>query len=359
MIRNTLILLMIAVAPVCRAEILSVSDVKCTLLDFDSEIKYVDFGSADLRGTILSHDDMLMLQAINPLEAPTTLSVVTADGNYHSFTVVYDFENPVLAWQEHRSSAKADTLRFSVDKTTHFICPEPITDILAGSENIIAEHAENIGNIVRAKALDRDFAESSLTLVSESGKIHTFNILPGDNPSVLDVDLSGGEALPGAIFNDASVNDVQMKELGSIVVGKSPSVTNIGYVRQRMSFALFGIYSCDDVLMFHLNIANGNLIDYEIDFVKCYIRDKKRSKTITVQEDEITPIYVYYPQDRKQTLLKGGESLSEVLFFRRFTIPQNRILCFEVFERNGGRHLQFSMSDKELLRAKHIGSSIH
>jgi hypothetical protein len=43
-----------------------------------------------------------------------------------------------------------------------------------------------------------------------------------------------------------------------------------------------------------------------------------------------------------------------VLFFNRFTIPKQRMLYFELFEKNGGRHLLFPVSNKELLKARKL-----
>ncbi len=341
-----------ALLPVSASSVLNVSDTKYSVCAFDSEIKYVDFGSPSLQGQILNHTNMLAIQATEPLEQETTLSVVTANGQYHPFTVIFSDESTDFVWTEWNEQVKVDTLYFSTIKTHHFLCHENITDIICGSLNIIAEHADNISNIVKAKAMDEDFAPCSITMVNNSGKIYPFVVLPSANPQNVNIYLSSAETL--AVFNDASVNDMQMQQLGKAALELPTTITDIGTIKQKMEFGLYGLYSHDDVLLFCLGLQNHNLIDYEIDFIKCYVRDKKRSKKITVQEDEMMPIFVYYPDKTDHNLLKGGQRLPLVLFFRRFTIPQKRILCFEVFERNGGRHLQFSMSDKEILKAKQL-----
>lgn len=341
-------------SPVFATEILYVSDTKYTVCEFSSEIKYVDFGSPDLHGAIMSHKNILSVQAVAPLENETTLSVVTANGKYHDFIVRYDDSLFVPVWKDGGVKISADTLGFSTVKTSHFICAEKISDVICGSGNIIAEHADNISNIVKAKALDEDFAPSSITIVSSGGKIYPYIIVPDSNPDETNIWLLSDKDSFSAVFDDASVNDVQMRELGSKVAAMPVAITNIGTVKQKMAFALYGLYSHDDVLMFCLCLENNNLIDYEIDFIKCYVKDKKRSKKITVQEDEIMPIYEYYPEKQCKDLIRGGEKLTVVLFFKRFTIPQKRTLSFEVFERNGGRHLQFYMTDKEILKAKQL-----
>jgi hypothetical protein len=54
------------------------------------------------------------------------------------------------------------------------------------------------------------------------------------------------------------------------------------------------------------------------------------------------------------TTLPAHHLQERVLFFNRFTIPKQRMLYFELFEKNGGRHLLFPVSNKELLKARKL-----
>lgn len=320
------------------------------VLSFESEIRYADFGSPEVYGSLLTHSNMLELHCDSSFTGQTTLSVVTANGRYHNFMVEASDRAAFTAWNEKSGFASPDTVRLSTGKTTHFISSEPLTDIISGSDLIAAEHADEISNIVRAKAIEGGFGPSSFTLVSSRGTVYPYVAVSDEDPAELNVYVSGG---PGAeaLFSDASVNDIKMRSYGEKVAALPPALDNIGTVKQNMEFALAGLYCRDDILMFHLLLTNHNRLDYEIDFIKCYIKDKKRTKTITVQEDEIFPIFAYNPPKGGAELVGGGKTYSTVLFFKRFTIPQKRILYFEVFERNGGRHIAFPVSDSELLKA--------
>lgn len=118
-----------------------------------------------------------------------------------------------------------------------------------------------------------------------------------------------------------------------------------------MTFALQGIYIKDDVSMFYLAISNNSQIDYDIDFIKCYITNRKNLKKQTMQIDDITPLFEYV-QNEKKHFIPANSTYHTVLFFKRFTIPDKHNLFFEIFEKNGGRHLQFIITNRDLLSAK-------
>ena len=119
-----------------------------------------------------------------------------------------------------------------------------------------------------------------------------------------------------------------------------------------MTFQLNSIYTDQDIIAFNLHIINNSRIDYGIDFVKAYIRDKKISKKTAMQEDEINPIYAYYTDQEK--VIHGKGDYNVVLFYKKFTIPEKRILFFELFEANGGRHIKFSAPNRSIIKAEVI-----
>ena len=120
-----------------------------------------------------------------------------------------------------------------------------------------------------------------------------------------------------------------------------------------MHFAVVGIFSHENWLLFRLQIHNKNNINYDIDFIKGYIADKKGSKHTALQETEIAPFYTYC-SDSVATTLPANHVQERVVFVQRFTIPKQRTLYFELFEKNGGRHLSFPVSNKELLKARKL-----
>lgn len=343
---------------------LTLSDTHTVLLSFPSTVKYVDFGSADIKGGRTSHGNILYLRSVIPFFDETTASVVTADGDYYSFLLSYEEDPPVLGVDmdkvkggviKQSDTFKSDRVEVSDLKTSHFVCYEKVTDILTGSDSIIADYADGIENIVRLKASSESFPETTLTIVTESGDIFPYEVVYSQSPSVVNFNVArtkGGESRK-AIFGDHSINETEMESLGRKVIEKGERINTVGAFSQDIIFAMSALYIKDDILMFRFDLENDSRIDYEVDFLKMYITDKKQGKKTALQEDEIKPVYVYSPSG-SSPLIHGPETRSYVFFFRRFTIPTGRILHIEAFEKNGGRHIGFTISNKEILRARKI-----
>lgn len=340
-----------------QSDSLKVNENQCVVLCFNSDIKYVDFGSGSIQGQRLSSERMIKLSCRTNGFDDSTISVVTSDGGYHQFNVAYSDIIKRAVWREDGNSFSIDSIGFSSVKTTHFICDEKVSDIVTGSDDIIAGYAEKIDNIIKAKAVTLNFKETNLHLITESGYIYTFNVKPDAAPKRLSVVLSSEEEVTQssqAIFRNNSVNDNQMRLFAEKLISEKSHINDIGVVDLKMAFAMSGIYSYNDLLAFRIDIQNNGKIDYYIDFIKGYIRDKSVTKTTAVQEEELLPVYIYYSKEKANDIIKAGEALTVILFYTRFTLPHRRILYFEMFERNGGRHLSFPVSDKEILKAKAI-----
>lgn len=119
-----------------------------------------------------------------------------------------------------------------------------------------------------------------------------------------------------------------MKNMAEWIIKQGQKINDIGIDANRMTFYLNSVYTDQDILAFYLSAKNKSKIDYTIDFIKAYIKDKQTAKKTAVQEEEIYPIYTYHCADK---IIKAKESYDIVLFYRKFTIPQKRILYFELF----------------------------
>ena len=336
---------------------LKLSEHQAVILCFKSDIKYVDFGSGYIQGEKLSKENIMKLKSKKRNFDDTTISVVTSDGGYHQFNVNYSDMVDTPVWRQDGNSYSLDSIGFSSVKTTHFICDEKISDIVTGSSDIIAGYAEKIENIVKAKAVTPEFETTNIHLITQSGYIYTFNIKPDAAPKRLSVVLSSEDEVTQssqAIFKSNSVNDNQMRIFAEKLESSKGGINDIGVVDLKMAFAMSGIYSYNDLLVFRFDIHNSGKIDYYIDFIKGYIRDRSVTKTTAVQEEELAPVFVHYSKEINSNIVKAGETVSVIVFYPRFTIPHRRILYFEMFEKNGGRHLSFPISDRELLKAKAI-----
>lgn len=319
-------------------------------LQFPAEIKYVDVGSATIEVHQLSDARSLTLRARQENCANSTLSVVTANGKYYLYTLAYAQELPFLGYQIDKGPLPSPFVGIGQAKTTHFIAPYPIADWSVAPDTILSAYADGIQNMVRVKASRPYKSQGSVVLLGAGGNMFTYRLCYNDTLPQLSVQL-GDSLSKEALFTSNPVNVSYLQNVGSQVLQQPYLMNHLGVVEHKMQFAVVGIYSHQDWLIFRLQVHNRNNIDYDIDFIKGYIIDKKGSKHTALQETEITPFYTYCSDSVPNTL--PAQHLQErVLFFQRFTLPKQRTLYFELFEKNGGRHLSFPVSSKELLKAK-------
>ena len=331
---------------------LLVNNTQQLLLKFPTSIQYVDLGSNDIVGKTWFQKSCLSLSTNNTEMESTTISVVTSDGNYYSCVLKFSEDLDMLAYNINVGVIEYSRAEVSMSKTTHFIANEDIVDIVVGNDSIIADNALGIKNIVKIKSLSKNIRNSSFTIITKSGKIYPFNLLYNETPSNLSVYI--GDAKEMAIFSETPLDKNKLEKISNYVINLTPSYNYLGDLSHKMILSLDGIYSVDDWLFFRLHLENLNNIDYGIDFIKTYIRDKKGDKYLALQEQEIYPFHIYFSNDEYKEMLPSGEKVDIILFFNRFTIPKSRIMCFELFEENGGRHLQFSISNKEILKAQRV-----
>ena len=347
---------------------LEISDCKWVYLQFPAKINYVDMGTEDITAEKVSDvENILRVKSVIPVFDNTTLTAITKDGKIYTFDLNYE-QNPktiAIDMKGVKDSILADNymseseIELSSVRTSHlsYTADETVLDVAVGIDSIIANKISDFNNVVIAKRVgDFDvFETTSLHVVTKDSKnnvrIYPHVISANENPANVNL-VIGNEDEEKASFSMASMNEVEMESYGKAVVEQGAVLNNIGVSENKMLFSLCGLFIKDDVLMFHLYLQNDSKIPYEIDFIRSYIQNKKKSKKQTSQDDEKIPIYVY--KSKESDLVEGESWYSTVFFFKRFTVPDKHQFYFEIFEKNGGRHLKFTASNKEILNAKRM-----
>ena len=323
------------------------------LLRFPAEIRYADFGSGVIEGQVLRASRILRVKSKVSKFEETNLSVVTADGKYYDFQVRYADRLPYILWEAGVGGLPSDTLCVGGAKTTHLIAEAPIMDYVLGNDSLIAMPANRIDNMLKLKARSPFVGEASVAVVGSSGQVYSFLTYYNETQQEMTRHLGNSQNMQ-ALFNEQEVNEYELRSWAQAALHQKPFMSNLGVVAHKMEISLTGIYSCNDVILFCLHVQNTSQIDYAVDFMKMYICDTKQSRHTASQEEELTPLFLYFEDEQKSTLLPGNSGVSLVLCFRRFTLPVKRGIFFELFERNGGRHLRFSVPSKSLLKTRKL-----
>ena len=241
-------------------------------------------------------------------------------------------------------------------KTTHLIFPYAVSYVDLGNGGIIADKARGAENIVKVKASQQGFPETNMTVVTTDGRLYSFLVNYDANPRVLNYNLASTDVstssavVPLAHLSNMGVTQSDLEEYSRLVLEKRKG-PHVREQKDDITLALQGMYTQDDVFFFPLHLANSSNISYDVDFIKFYIRDKKVAKRTAIQESEVTPVFVY---NASQSTIPGPGNIDQVYALRKFTIPDDKNLVVEMFEKGGGRQLSFVVTNADILKARKL-----
>ena len=239
----------------------------------------------------------------------------------------------VIGWVVS-SFAQTSTLSVTTNKTTSLIFPFAIKHVDRGSGDIIVQQVPEANNILLVKASDKDFPETNLTVITDDGSLYNFAVDYENNPSEF-------------------VKKLQPQSSASVVTYANTILDNPKTMRGvadhkwDILVRVTGIYIKENVMYYQLKFYNLSPIDYDIDFVRLYIRDKTKSKRTAIQENELKPFYVA----GNSTSIKAGTRSTMVIALEKFTIPDAKYLAIEINEKNGGRNLSMRIKNRIIMQA--------
>lgn len=254
-------------------------------------------------------------------------------------------------------------LEVTYDKTTHIIFPSAVRYVDLGSPNLVAGKADGAENVIRVKAVVRNFRdETNMSVITESGSFYTFNVKYADEPLLLNIEMKDFIHDGSKVNRPNNALDIYLKELGSEspklvqLINKSihkenkRHVKHIGSKAFGIQYLLRGIYTHNGLLYFHTQVRNQSNVPFEVDFVTFKIVDKKVMKRTAIQEQIVFPLRAY----NYATLVAGNKDERTIFTFDKFTIPAGKVLVVELNEKSGGRHQSFTVESEDIVRAKVI-----
>lgn len=289
-------------------------------------------------------------------DATLTADIYPGQGDgdlYHGLTRKLTFDRMVPPYG----------LEVTYDKTTHIIFPSAVRYVDLGSPNLVAGKADGAENVIRVKAVVKNFRdETNMSVITESGSFYTFNVKYADEPLLLNIEMKDFIHDGSKVNRPNNALDIYLKELGSEspklvqLINKSihkenkRHVKHIGSKAFGIQYLLRGIYTHNGLLYFHTQVRNQSNVPFEVDFVTFKIVDKKVMKRTAIQEQIIFPLRVY----NYATLVAGNKDERTVFTFDKFTIPADKVLVVELNEKSGGRHQSFIVENEDIVRAKII-----
>lgn len=248
-------------------------------------------------------------------------------------------------------------------KTVHIIFPSAVRYVDLGSNWIIAGKADGAENVIRVKATTEGFpGETNFSVICEDGSFYSFNARYAHEPEMLNIEmkdfLENGDTTD---FSHTRMN-IYFRELA----GESPllvklimqsiykedrrEIRHLGCKRFGMQFLLKSVHSHNGLFYFHTETRNRSNVAFRTDFIRFKIVDKKVPKRTAIQERVIDPVRSY----NEVLVTEGKSDVRTVYAVPQFTIPDDKLLVIELFEKDGGRHQTIRVENADLVAAKQI-----
>jgi Domain of unknown function (DUF4138) len=232
------------------------------------------------------------------------------------------------------SSIAQTSLCVTTDKTTSLVFPFAIKYVDRGNQSVLAQQVKDAPTILLVKAAAKDFGETNLSVVTDDGSVYSFDVCYNVHPGVLVYYLPINNKATTAMYANA-------------ILDNKKSVKKINDHKGETDAEVIGIYVKNDVMFYQVRINNNSPIDYTIDLIRFYIRDKKKSKRTAVQDIDLKPLHTV----GNITNVKSNNTSTMVFALEKFTIPDAKYMVLQINEKNGGRHFSIRIKNKKIMKA--------
>lgn len=238
-------------------------------------------------------------------------------------------------------------------KTTSIVFPYSIKSIDKGSPDVLMQKAKGIENILLVKAAKENFNQTNLTVVTSDNRLYVFVLNYNESCPDLNIKADNTAAVSGNIlFSMENDNQKKIEQYASLALSKKKKLERLKRSRFEMKLNVTGIFIHQDILYFRLMLGNNSKINYEIDQLRFFIRDRKKSKRTASQEIEVIPLY----STSASSVIPDKSEVNIVYAVSKFTIPEKKYLTIQLIEKNGGRHIEIDVKNNDLINLDVLNS---
>ncbi len=214
--------------------------------------------------------------------------------------------------------------------------------------------------MVRVKAAVKGFdGETNFSVITADGSFYSFNTVWADEPAQLSIEMAdwlrrepesglGGDRMFVRLGELAGETPAIVdKVMYNIHCRNRRDVRGIASRNFGVEALVRGIYIHGNILYLHTQIENPSNIAYDIDFIRFKVVDKRVVRRTAIQETSLDPVRSY----NDVRVVAGRTTQRHVFAFEKFTIPDDKVLVVEIYERGGGRHQSFTIKNTDIIGA--------
>jgi len=244
-------------------------------------------------------------------------------------------------------------LPIATDKTTSLIFPFAVRYVDRGTKDVLVQQVKEAENLLLVKAAQVDFPSTNLSVVTSDGQLYTFEVKYMSQVPWTVLQLESSYKDSGTIsFPSELMNKKDLESYTKGILDNRRFINGVTDKAWDIVAGVSGLYIKDAVLFFQIEFKNQSPLTYDVDYIRFYLRDKKKGKRKASQEVELIPLYKignFQSIEAFQNTVTG-------FALEKFTIPSDKYFYIEIAEKNGGRHLRLKVTNKKLLKSKILPS---
>ncbi|MCC9063670.1 conjugative transposon protein TraN [Flavobacterium piscisymbiosum] len=251
----------------------------------------------------------------------------------------------ITGFSQESQSVKANNVQLSYAKTTSLVFPYAVKSVDRGSQDILVQKAKGVENILLLKAGKQNFAQTNLTVVTADGKLYGF-VLNFDElcPTLTLTAEYSSNSDKEVLFSAENQNQKEVQQYSQLALSKKKKISGLSTGRFSVQLRVNGIFIHQDVMYFRVLLGNNSRINYDVDQLRFFIRDQKKSKRTASQELEVLPLFTTSDISK----ISDQSEFTLVFAIPKFTIPEKKLFTLELIEKNGGRHLELNIKNSDL-----------
>lgn len=266
-----------------------------------------------------------------------------------AFITFQTFAQEATIQTDSKSRIEPLKLGISYQKTTNLIFPYAIKSVDRGSSDVLVQKAKGVENVLQLKSAKDSFQETNLSVIAGDGLLYSFVLHYASQPTVLNLELVNKPMgyQPIAIFSAEQDNQKRILTTSEFISAKKATLNGPSDRKASVGMCLNGLFIKEDIMYYQIELENNSNISFDIEQLRFFIRDKKKSKRTASQELEQVPMHIH----GNATIIHEQSVQILVVALQKFTIPDKKELIVQLMEKNGGRHISFKVKNKHLMHS--------
>lgn len=259
----------------------------------------------------------------------------------------------ISLFAQQDSKNETSNVELSYSKTTSIVFPYAIKSVDKGSPDVLVQKAKGVENILLLKAGKQNFTQTNLTVITADGKLYGFvlnfdELCPTLNLTAELLSNFDHEAL----FSSEHQNQKEIQQYAQLALLKKKKVCGLATNKFSLELRVNGIFIHEQIIYLRVLLGNNSRINYELDQLRFFIRDQKKSKRTASQEVEITPLFCSSVLSK----IRDHSEVALVFAIPKFTIAEKKLFTLQLIEKNAGRDLELNIKNSDLMNLEILSS---